>query len=89
MAERNLITTIEGPKGSAEVYEVTEGSLPSSLADLVSGDDPAAFLPDPEKGIQLDPWGNPFVFKVGDGDYTLFSMGPNGLDGGGDDVELD
>ena len=71
------------------VYEVTRESLPSSLTDLVSGDDPAAFLPDPVKGIQLDPWGNPFVFKVGGGDYTLFSMGPNGLEGGGDDVELD
>ena len=71
------------------VYEVTRESLPSSLAELVSEDDPAAFLADPKKGIRLDPWGNPFVFKVGDGDYTLFSMGPNGLEGGGDDVELD
>mgnify|MGYP003313256916 CR=1 FL=1 len=26
MAERTLITTIEGPKGSAEVYEVNEDS---------------------------------------------------------------
>ena len=30
MAERSLITTIEGPKGNAEVYEVSEG--PSTTA---------------------------------------------------------
>ena len=30
MADRSLITTIEGPKGSADVYEVSEG--PSTTA---------------------------------------------------------
>lgn len=30
MADRSLITTIEGPKGNAEVYEVSEG--PSTTA---------------------------------------------------------
>ncbi len=35
MAERELITTIEGPKGKAEVYEVSEGGSPTSATSGV------------------------------------------------------
>jgi hypothetical protein len=36
MAERSLITTIEGPKGNAEVYEVSEGSSTTATSGVDS-----------------------------------------------------
>ena len=45
MAERTLITTIEGPKGSASVYELSEGpsgtaasGVAASVYEIVCGD---------------------------------------------------
>lgn len=36
MADRSLITTIEGPKGNAEVYEVSEGSSTTATSGVDS-----------------------------------------------------
>jgi hypothetical protein len=36
MAERILITTIEGPKGSAEVWEVTEGESGTATSGVAT-----------------------------------------------------
>lgn len=36
MADRSLITTIEGPKGNAEVYEVSEGPSTSATSGVDS-----------------------------------------------------
>ena len=36
MAERTLVTTIEGPKGSASVYEVTEGSTGTATSGVAT-----------------------------------------------------
>ena len=36
MAERLLITTIEGPKGNADVFEVSEGSSTSATSGVDS-----------------------------------------------------
>jgi len=37
-----------------------------------------------------DPWGHPYVYRcpgTGNKDFDLFSMGPDGHEGGGDDVD--
>ena len=36
MAERTLITTIEGPNGNAEVYEVSEGPTTTATSGVAS-----------------------------------------------------
>ncbi len=43
----------------------------------------------PEKlplGDARDPWGNPFQYRRGNNGYTLFSAGPDGETGTGDDI---
>ena len=69
------------------VYEVANGSLPLRLSDLVSQEGGSGFLPD-MGAINPDPWGNDFVFRLTTPGYVIFSMGPDGQEGGGDDVEL-
>jgi general secretion pathway protein G len=42
-----------------------------------------------KKDIPEDPWSNPFVYVcpgTHNNDYDLYSFGPNGTDGGGDDL---
>lgn len=44
-----------------------------------------------KKGLPKDPWGNPYVYQCPgqhntDG-YDLHSVGPDGQDGGGDDID--
>lgn len=42
-----------------------------------------------KKDIPEDPWGNPFVYAcpgTHNNDYDLYSFGPNGTEGGGDDL---
>lgn len=44
-----------------------------------------------KKGFPKDPWGNPYVYRCPgqhniDG-YDLYSFGPDGQDGGGDDID--
>ena len=69
------------------VYEVANGSLPSSLSDLIPPKGGSGFLPD-MGAINSDPWGNDFVFRLTASGYEIFSMGPDGQEGGGDDLEL-
>ena len=42
-----------------------------------------------KKGSLRDPWGNPYRYAAPgthNTDYDLFSLGPNGTEGGGDDI---
>jgi len=44
-----------------------------------------------KKGMPKDPWGNPYVYRCpgqhnADG-YDLYSFGPDGQEGGGDDID--
>ena len=43
-----------------------------------------------KKALPVDPWGKPYVYRApGDhntNDYDLFSMGQDGVEGGGDDI---
>jgi len=43
-----------------------------------------------EKGVPKDPWGNAYQYACPgqhDNDYDLWSYGPNGQPGGGDDID--
>jgi general secretion pathway protein G len=43
-----------------------------------------------KKASPVDPWGKPYVYRSpgehNTNDYDLFSMGPDGVEGGGDDI---
>jgi len=43
-----------------------------------------------DQPVTADPWGNPYIYKQpgthNTGSYDLFSMGMDGVEGGGDDI---
>ncbi|MBI4355515.1 MAG: type II secretion system major pseudopilin GspG [Candidatus Omnitrophica bacterium] len=43
-----------------------------------------------KKALPVDPWGKPYVYRApgehNTNDYDLFSTGPDGVEGGGDDI---
>ncbi len=61
-----------------EVYQEQHGRYPKALDEL--GDPSSDFL--------IDPWGNLFVYRLEEGRFELYSMGPNGVDDDGiaDDI---
>lgn len=85
MAELNRL------KSGLLVYEMTFQKYPDKLDDLTkpTQDWPFGFLPEPEKGLRQDPWGNDFHYKRNGKEYKLYSVGPNGKDdgGAGDDLQ--
>ncbi len=75
-----------------DAFEVDVGAYPRSLQDLV---EPPAQTPNwrgpyLQRGIPLDPWGNPYIYEIPGRNnpygYDLMSMGPDGRVGGGDDI---
>jgi general secretion pathway protein G len=69
-----------------DLYELDNGKYPEALSALISktsaGKGP--YL----KREPVDPWGRRYMYKFpGDhGDYDLYSYGPDGAEGGGDDI---
>jgi hypothetical protein len=58
-----------------EAYRKEKGSYPVSLAKLVPD-----YMPD----LPLDPWtGKPLIYRLTPPRYTLYAVGPNGVDDGG------
>jgi general secretion pathway protein G len=91
-AARTDVAVIET---ALDAFEIDNGRYPTSEEGL------SALLDEPtnlknwkgpylKRGIPIDPWGNPYVYvfpgthsKSG---YDLYSYGPDGRDGGDDDV---
>ena len=73
---------------AVDLYETDNGYFPASLQALMTkGSEPnwrGPYVKKPE--LPLDPWGHPFVYTPKDNGYEIKSYGPNGMDGGGDDV---
>jgi len=70
-----------------DVYEVDNGGYPPSLQNLVTkGNETNWRGPYLKKGLPLDPWQHEFIYTVSEDGYVLKSYGPNGTDGGGDDI---
>jgi len=80
--------SIENLSLALDMYEVDNGVYPSSLQSLITkGSELNWKGPYLKKGeIPLDPWGKEFVYSVKDNGYEIKSYGPNGADGGGDDI---
>lgn len=64
-----------------------DDAVPATLADLTkaAANYPKGYL---EGTVPTDAWGNALVYKAGQKSYTLYSMGANGADDGGqgDDI---
>ena len=76
-----------------DLYELDNGKYPATEEGL------GALLVKPASAVKwkgpylkkepLDPWGRKYLYKFsGDraGDYGLYSYGPDGVEGGGDDI---
>ncbi|MFA5146430.1 MAG: type II secretion system major pseudopilin GspG [Candidatus Omnitrophota bacterium] len=81
---------IEANIGSAlDLYEVDSGRYPDTLDALLQKKEGIANWKGPYlKKKPVDPWGRPYVYKYPGthNDYDLYSLGQDGVEGGGDDI---
>ena len=80
--------SIENLSLALDMYEVDNGAYPPSLQSLITkGSELNWKGPYLKKGeMPIDPWGKEFVYSLKDNGYEIKSYGPNGADGGGDDI---
>ena len=80
--------SIENISLALDMYEVDNGAYPASLQSLITkGSELNWKGPYLKKGtIPIDPWGKEFAYSLKDNGYEIKSYGPNGADGGGDDI---
>ncbi len=82
---------------SLDLYELDNGVYPNTAQGLDAlvhnpSTPPAATNwngPYLKKKMPVDPWGHPFVYTspgTHNNDYDLYSYGPDGVEGGGDDI---
>lgn len=62
---------IERLKTNIDIYSAVNGQYPQSLEIVTKG---------------KDPWVRPYIYKSTEGGFTLFSSGPDGIEGTDDDV---
>lgn len=102
-AKIDMVRGVIGPNGTLsqaiENYKFDIGQWPEELKDLIEkpSDDDAAerwtskYLKD-ESGLK-DPWHNDYQYAGGEsaqhheGDFDLWSLGPDGIDGTEDDIK--
>jgi len=89
-------TEISYLEGALDAFEVDTGRYPTTdegLSALVEEPNDVtnwhgAYI---KRGVPLDPWEHPYTYKQpGDHnttDYDLYSYGPNGQEGGDDDID--
>lgn len=82
-------------KVALSMFELDVGRFPTSEEGIrVLTENPGnikdwkhAYMDQP---VTQDPWGNPYVYKApgvhNQSSYDLFSSGPDGVEGGGDDI---
>lgn len=75
-----------------DMYRLDVGRYPDSLDGLVVNDsDRAAWNGPYLRGSELpdDPWDNPYVYEPDGSDFTLYSLGADGTEGGeGNDADV-
>jgi general secretion pathway protein G len=81
-----------------EAYELDNGRYPTTEQGLQALVKKPTIPPIPnnwrgpylQKKIPKDPWGNPYIYKCpgthNPSSYDLYSYGPDGKEGGGDDI---
>ena len=79
-----------------DLYEMDNGFYPATDQGLNALKEEPTSSPTPQnwkgpyiKKSPLDPWGNPYIYVspgIHNSDYDLYSLGPDGAEGGGDDI---
>lgn len=78
---------------SVNMYRIDVGIFPNDLIDLL---EPPQDLRNPDKWsgpylakdqIPLDPWQNDYQYVNEGDDFRIWSLGPDGADGGNDDID--
>ena len=83
MAQMQMLST------ALDTFRLDVGDYPATLAELRSGTRPGWDGPYLPRDLPLDPWGNPYVYKVpGEGGqpYALRSYAKDGSEGGEGDA---
>ena len=73
-----------------DTYRLDMGSYPAKLEDLRKSDKPRWDGPYLPKAVPLDPWGNPYIYKVpgeNGAPYSIMTYGADGQAGGKDNNE--
>jgi len=85
-------TDVSNLKVALDAYEIDNGSYPTTeqgLAQLLNQSASGHAYVDK---VPLDPFGNAYVYRcpgTNGKDFDLFSCGPDGVEGGGDDIPND
>jgi general secretion pathway protein G len=81
-----VLDTMEVDAGRYPTTEEGLGALVEQPANVKQWRGPYV-----KRGMPIDPWGNPYVYRCPGlhnvNGYDLFSMGPDGHEGGGDDID--
>lgn len=64
-----------------DTYRLDVGKAPQTLEELRQSDAPNWDGPYLPKAIPLDPWGNPYVYKIPGENGNLYTLMSYGLDG--------
>ena len=73
-----------------DTYRLDIGTVPSSLEDLRSSNNPSWDGPYLPKAIPLDPWGKAYIYSIpgeNGAPYSMMSYGLDGKEGGEDESE--
>ena len=92
-AARADITNLETALDSFEIDTTRFPTNEEGLSALVEqpSDVTEWYGPYIKRGVPKDPWGNPYVYQYpgqhNTNSYDLYSFGPDGQEGGGDDID--
>lgn len=65
------LTQIESIKRDIDIYAIKSGDYPSNIQSVTTAE---------------DPWGRPFMYRLEDNGFVLYSKGKDGIEGTEDDV---
>jgi general secretion pathway protein G len=96
--KQKAITDIQTLGGLLDQFKLDNGRYPTSDEGLQSLITPPQGVQDPsnwpylkQPSVPNDSWGHPYVYRypgtANPRGYDLFSMGPDGREGGGDDID--
>lgn len=76
-------------ENAIKMYELQVLSYPSTSEGLNALRTPPNGL-DPflDRDVPFDPWGNPYQYESEGEGYRIWSMGPDGMDGSADDIQV-
>ena len=89
-------TDVANLEVALDAFEVDTGRYPTTEEGLTAilqqpADVKAWHGPYIKRGLPKDPWGNPYVYRRpgqhNTSGYDLYSFGPNGQEGGDDDID--